>query len=93
VVDHELYRNILLEGRSRLQIAQYLQGGGSETSYTLGGGINWLLTRNVRLSLDYGFTQQTSSQANTYNGVPNLTSTNSGSFTRNIVLLGLHFAI
>jgi hypothetical protein len=97
VVDHELYRNILLEGRTRFQNAQYLQGGGSDTSYSLGVGINWLLNRNVRLSLDYGFTQQTGSQGNntnnTNNGVPNQTSASSGSFTRNLVLLGLHFAM
>lgn len=58
VLDHELRRNILLQGRGNFQAAQYFQSSGTTTSYTLGGGVNWLLNRRLRLSFDYDFTQQ-----------------------------------
>jgi hypothetical protein len=57
-VDHELFRNLLLQARAAFLNANYLQGGGTETSWRLGGGVTWLLNRNVRLSLDYGHTTQ-----------------------------------
>ncbi len=58
VVDHELKRNILLQGRGSFQAAEFFQSTGTTTSYTLGGGVNWLVNRRVRLSADYDFTQQ-----------------------------------
>ncbi len=58
VVDHELRRNVLLQGRGSFQAAEYFQGTGTTTSYSLGGGANWLVNRRVRLSADYDFTQQ-----------------------------------
>lgn len=58
VVDHEFRRNILLQGRGSFQAAEYFQGTGTTTSYSLGGGANWLVNRRVRLSADYDFTQQ-----------------------------------
>lgn len=91
--DHELYRNILLQGQVSVQLAQYLQGGGSQTSYTLGAGASWLLNRNVRLSLNYTFTETTSSQATTFNGTPNITTTNSGPSSGNLAFLALHLGL
>ena len=38
VVDHELRRNILLQGRANFQAAEFLQGNSTSTSYTLGAG-------------------------------------------------------
>ncbi len=58
VVDHELRRNILLQGRASFQAAEFFQSTGTTTSYTLGGGANWLVNRRLRLSADYDFTQQ-----------------------------------
>ncbi len=58
VVDHELLRNVLLQGRGSFQAAEYFQATGTTTSYSLGGGVNWLVNRRVRLSADYDFTQQ-----------------------------------
>ena len=93
VVDHELYRNILLQGRAGLQYLQYLQGGGSQTSYSFGASVNWLLNRTVRLSLDYNFSQLTGAQATTFNGVTNITATGSNSLSRDVAVLALHFAL
>jgi len=93
VIDHELYRNILLQGRAGFQYLQYLQGGGTQTSYTFGAGVNWLINRTLRLSLDYNFNQLTGSQASTFNGVPNITATGSSTLSRDVALLTLHFAL
>ena len=58
VVDHEIQRNVLLQGRGSFQAAEYFESTGTTTSYTLGGGVNWLVNRRLRLSADYDFTQQ-----------------------------------
>jgi hypothetical protein len=39
VVDHEYLRNVLLNGFASLQHAAFLQGGGTQTLYSLGGGV------------------------------------------------------
>jgi len=101
VVDHELRRNVLLQGRANFQAAEFLQGGGSATSYTFGGGANWLLNRRVRLSADYDFTQQNGSSSTSVNilrqgSILNTTQVNSitsGSYNRNVVLLGVHLSL
>lgn len=93
VVDHELLRNVLLQGRAGYEIAQYLQGGGSQNAFTVGGGVTWLLNRNLRLSLDYDFTDQTGGNPSTFDGVPNATTVNNGPFTRNLAMLTLRFAL
>lgn len=57
-VDHELLRNVLLQGRGSFQAAEFFQSTGITTSYSLGGGVNWLANRRLRLSADYDFSQQ-----------------------------------
>ena len=90
VVDHELLNNVLLQFRGRLQYAQYLQPkGGAQTSVGIGGGINWLLSHNVRISLDYDFTRQTGN--NNASTLSNLTTVTSGSFTQHLAGLVFHF--
>lgn len=93
VVDHELLRNVLLQGRTSYLIANYLQGGGSQNAFTVGAGVTWLLNRNLRLSLDYDFTDQTNGNPSTFNGVPNATTVGTGPFNRNLALLTLRFAL
>ncbi len=101
VVDHELRRNILLQGRATFQAAQYLESNGSTTSYTLGAGVNWLVNRRVRLSADYDATQQNGSNNAAFIGVQQVNtpvgqqvnSLTTGSYNRNVFLLGLHFSL
>ena len=57
VIDHELRRNVLLQGRSQFQLAEYTQGG-TQDSMTFGAGVTWLLSPRVRVSGDYDFTHQ-----------------------------------
>ena len=101
VVDHEFRRNILLQGRANFQTAEYLQGGGTTSSYTLGAGISWLVNRRVRLSADYDATQQNGSsnatsavlQQGNILTTTQINTLTSGSYSRNIFLLGFHLAL
>jgi hypothetical protein len=89
-MDHEYRRNILLALRGGVQYAQYLQGG-TQTSFSLGGGITWLLNRHVRLSLDYDYSQQTSGSQATTPQNPNTQTT--GAFSQGVAALTLHLAL
>ena len=53
MVDHEYQRNVLLNGFIAVQRANFLQGGGQSGGFSLGGGVTWLVNRNVRLSATY----------------------------------------
>ena len=92
IIDYELLRNVLLEGRTGFQYASYIQGG-SQVDETVGGGVTWLLNQNVRLSVNDDFTNQTSPGSTVGNlnneGVSNL----SGAYTQNILLLTLHLGL
>ncbi|MBS0558657.1 MAG: outer membrane beta-barrel protein [Proteobacteria bacterium] len=92
VVDHELLRNVLLQGRVAVASATYLQTvNGTQTSYTLGGGVTWLINRTVRLSLDYDFTQQLGQVGGTNAANPGTIA--SAPFTQSIAMLTLHIAL
>ena len=81
VLDHEYMRNVLLQASASVQRADFLQGGGHQSGFSLGGGATWLINRHLRLSATYDFTDQ---QGNTS---PTLLTT--GSYTRSICLLTL----
>lgn len=92
VVDYELLRNVLLQGRAGFQYASYLQGG-TQSSETVGGGITWLLNRNMRLSLNDDYTNQTSpGGAVAVMNAENFTNL-SGAYTQNILTLTLHLGL
>ncbi len=90
VVDYELERNILLQGRGGAQYAQYLQGG-AQSNFTLGGGVSWLLNRKLRLSLDYDSTRQ--SGAVDFSTPSNLNTLVTSSYSQTLVALTLHVAL
>ncbi|MCW3475473.1 outer membrane beta-barrel protein [Limobrevibacterium gyesilva] len=52
-IDHELWRNVLLNGHVSLEQAQYQQGGGNEAFINGGTGVTWLVNRNVRIAATY----------------------------------------
>lgn len=58
VVDHEYMRNVLLQGTVAIQHANYLQGGGTTTAVSVGGGVTWLVDRHVRVGAEFEFTDQ-----------------------------------
>jgi hypothetical protein len=92
VTDHELRRNILLQLRGVAQNAVYLQSSsGSQTSLGVGVGATWLIGRNVRVSMDYDYTNQlgTNNAANAASP-STLTAT---PFTQSVAMLTLRFAL
>ena len=72
-VDHEYARNILLSGYLGAQRADYLQGTNNETYYGAGGGVTWLVNRNVRLAITDDMTQRESSSGFGANFFQNVT--------------------
>lgn len=89
-VDHELRRDVILEARGGVQYVQYLQGG-DQTNVTGGLSLDWLINRNMRLSVGYDITKQTSVNGSTTG--PALISTTTGQFTQQIAGITLHFAL
>jgi hypothetical protein len=91
VVNHEYKRNLLLEARTGIQNAEYLQtGGGSQTNFFIGASLNWLLNRNLRFSLDYDFTKQANGGGSTAVNVPGGVA--SISYTQSLAMLTLQVA-
>jgi hypothetical protein len=81
VLDHEYLRNVLLQAYAGAQHDDYLQGGGHDSRFSLGGGVTWLLNHNLRLSATYDFTDQRGSASSTQQ--------TTGNYTRSIGLLTL----
>jgi hypothetical protein len=78
-VDHELRRNVLIEGYGDVEEANYSQQGGNQTILGGGASIAWLLNRNVRLRASVDLTDAKEP--------PN------GNYTRNVFLLQLLFRL
>src|SRR5262249_11311621 len=83
IVDHEYLRNVLLQASASMQYDNYLQGGGHDSRLALGAGVTWLITRHMRLSATYDFTDQ--------HGTASSTLQTTGNYTRSIGLLTLRF--
>lgn len=90
VGDYELKRNILLQGRGGFQYVQYLQAG-TQTNFTFGASVSWLLNRKMRLSFDYDRTEQ--SGISGFSTPSNLNTLTTGSYNQSIVGLTLHLAL
>jgi hypothetical protein len=53
-VDHEIRRNLLITAYTAIDHAYYLSsGGGNETFMGAGGGLTYLINRNIHLALTY----------------------------------------
>ena len=103
-VDHEVRRNVLLQGRGSFQAGDFFNGGGSSTAYTGGAGVSWLLNPRLRLSADYDFTRQVGSNGSAFVNTSNLSTATltpteqlntltSGSYSRNVLLFGVHIGL
>ncbi len=79
-VDHELKRNVLLQGRAAVETADYLQSGTEQTIYTAGATATWLLGRNLSVSAIYDF-------------VVNRQDVGTFNYERNIGLIQIHVAL
>ena len=92
ILDYELLRNVLLEGRTGFQYASYIQGG-SQVDETVGGGVTWLLNQYVRLSVNDDYTNQ-NSPSSTVGALNNAGIVNlSGAYSQNVLLFTLHLGL
>ncbi len=92
VVDHELLPNVFLQARVNDAFVQYiLSGGQSQNSVGAGAGVTWLLNPNVRLALNYDYTQQSaiSGAGSTAQSNPFVT----GAFEQHLMMLTLHLSL
>lgn len=68
-IDHEYLRNVILSLHGAVYLDDYQQsandnGGGNQSSITVGGGASWLLNRNMRVAADYTYSTRNSSGGN-----------------------------
>jgi hypothetical protein len=98
-VDHELRRNVVLEGSAQVSNINYFQSGGTQTGFSVGGSVTWLVNRNVRLVGSYQYTKIGGSASSTSVattpaiGTAPEASLVTGAFAQNLFLLTLHFGI
>jgi hypothetical protein len=75
-VQHELLRNVLLNGTADYTRDDFQGTSRTDNSFGLGAGVSYLLNRNLSLDANYRFTKRTSDD-------------NDAEFDRNIVLVGI----
>lgn len=90
-VDHEYLRNVLLDGEAGVENAAYFQGG-AQSGYYVGGGITWLINRNLRLSARYQFTERSSSSAVAVTAAGTVAQVG-GPYNQNLFTLQLTFGL
>ena len=73
-VDHELLRNVILQGRGGVQYAQYLQGG-TQTAASAGASIDWLFARGARVSFTADVSHQSAATLGRPVATPNTPQT------------------
>ena len=87
IVDHEIRRDLLLQGRASDQLAEYAQNGGSQTIYSIGAGLEYFLNRNARLTANYDLSLGRNPGSITDNTALR------GSYKRDLVLVGLRLQL
>ena len=84
-VDHEYFRDLLLNASAAVRQASFNQTGGRQVGVAFGTGATWLINRNVRLSLTYDF----SDVRNAHLPV----GTVAGDYTRSLTLLTVRLGL
>jgi hypothetical protein len=92
VLDRELKRNLLLQGRLSYQSADPLQASPAQTNLLFGATLTRLINPNLRLTLSYDLDSQ-SGPSILLAPAPGLSTTRGGHFTRQVVSVGLRAAL
>jgi hypothetical protein len=99
-IQHELRRNILLQGHASIERADYNIGNPRQTLYNVGGSVSYLLNRNLRLTTDYEFnslsTANGTSDQQTVAEVSNLAFTQNATgskYNRHVISIAVQFAL
>ena len=92
-LDHELRRNVLLQGTASYRAVHYFQGLGDTDTYEFGGGATWLLDPHLSAFASYRFTHQDGSSQRpavlTLGAPPSVLP----SFTQHLALVGLRWRL
>ncbi len=91
VVDHEWWRNVLLQGRGSFGAVDYFQGLGSSRSFSFGGGATWLLDPHLSLFASVLHTHQDGSARRPDPSFPGASVL--PSFTQNLILIGARWRL
>ena len=95
IVDHELYRNILLQAHGRYENANYQNSNSQQTNFGVGAGATYLVNRNIQVALSYEFIEHQTSN----NGpvqpvfVNGLLIGSNGNFGQHTALLHVRFGL
>jgi hypothetical protein len=92
-VDHELYRNIVLNANANVFVDNYAQNGGNQEYYTAGAGATWKLSRNIRLVADYTYSSRHSSGTTTSETPFTVDGVFGGNYSENVFRIRLRFAL
>jgi len=92
IVDHELTRNILLQGRATLQQAEYLNQG-SQDSIALGFSATWLLSKRFRFIASYNYDVTSSPPAPLGRAARSAAIPLTGGFTTNVFSVMLRITL
>jgi hypothetical protein len=90
VVDHELRRNVFLQGRASADLAQFLPHG-TQKQYHGGASVTWLLNRAVSLDLGYDYYTTTSDGISTSS--TNVAAQAVTQYTQHLLALTLRLAL
>ncbi len=89
-VDHELLRDVLLNGEIGVRAAEYAQAGGTQVQYYASTGVTWLLNRRMSVNGQYTFTRQTASNSGAAS--PSATGFNAD-YNQNLLMVTLHVGL
>jgi hypothetical protein len=90
-VDHELTRNILLQGKATVQQAEYLSQG-SQNSLSLGLSATWLISKTLRVIASYNYAVVSSPPAVSATGTGTPIPL-SGGYTTNVINVTLRVTL
>jgi hypothetical protein len=90
-VDHELYRNIILNANAGVYLDDYAQGGGQQEFYTVGAGATWRLNRNLRLAADYTYSSRQTNNAAVFDAFAPVGGVFGGNYTEDLFRVRLLF--
>ena len=92
-VDHELRNNILLNVNGNYVTDSYQGSSGTQSFYTVGTSVTWLLNHHMRLVGSYVFASRQSGSATTLNAGLGLGGIFGGSYSENRALLQLRIGL
>jgi hypothetical protein len=93
VVDHELFRNILLQGHVRFENASYQGSNLQQRNYGGGGGVTYMVNRNVQVAMSYEFIEHTGTNGTVFPSNVGTLAAIPDSFGQHVVFFHVRFGL